>query len=98
MLLPKTIRVRSEKHRRWVAGQACVVCGRSPCQAAHVGKGGLGLKECDSKVVPLCVECHREQTDWPLGEADWWFRRLVKERICQSFAAMSPDPKIKSAS
>ncbi|WP_151742950.1 DUF968 domain-containing protein [Acinetobacter sp. TUM15113] len=42
----------------------CVVCGRSPVDAAHSNQSshgkGMGLKACDSKTIPLCRNHHVE--------------------------------------
>jgi hypothetical protein len=32
----KTIRLRDKEHRRFVAAQPCVVCGRTPAEAHHI--------------------------------------------------------------
>jgi len=60
----KVPKIRSEKHRRFIAGLPCVYCRKSPCQAAHIRnghEGGMGLKPCDSLCVPLCPDCHEIQ-------------------------------------
>lgn len=40
---------------------ACVVCGYSPCENAHIENGGMGRKADARFVVPLCPKHHREQ-------------------------------------
>lgn len=56
--LPKVAPLRSEPYRRWVASLACIHCGREGLsQAAHSDTGkGIGIKSCDSTVVPLCAD------------------------------------------
>ena len=40
----------------------CVVCGRTPCQNAHVTARGMGgYNGSYQDVIPLCPSCHREQ-------------------------------------
>lgn len=53
---------RSEKHRRLIASLPCIACGiEGSTQAAHRNEGkGLGIKACDSQMMPLCVNCHRD--------------------------------------
>lgn len=73
-------RVEDEKHRRFVAGLACVICGREDVQAAHVNFADLsiakpyrghGEKSDDCFVVPLCVEHHADQHAYG-NERLWW--------------------------
>lgn len=40
--------------RAWVVSLPCLVCGYRPCQAAHVGNGGLSRKADAAWLVPLC--------------------------------------------
>lgn len=57
----KVPRLRSEKHRRNVAGLDCVICGRhGPSQCAHANfNKGLSLKSCDSQTFAACPQCHQ---------------------------------------
>lgn len=55
-------RVYGSKARvAWVAAQPCVVCGRGPCENAHITSGGVGRKADFTQIVPLCPSCHRTQ-------------------------------------
>lgn len=50
---------RNEEHReyvQWVHTQPCAACGtRQNIQAAHVGRGGTGMKHgSDAEAIPLC--------------------------------------------
>ncbi len=62
MLLPKPMKVRDPKYRRWIAGQDCLirtpVCRQYQIHAAHVTSGGLATKGDDDKMVPLCYFHH----------------------------------------
>jgi hypothetical protein len=40
--------------RAWIKRRPCVVCGRTPCDAAHLKSGGTGRKDDVSGTVPLC--------------------------------------------
>ena len=45
----------------WIQAQPCIVCGKGPCQNAHVGpKGSKGMSYKAGKewIVPLCATCH----------------------------------------
>lgn len=53
---------RSEKHRRLIASMPCIACGlEGYTQAAHRNEGkGMGIKACDSQMMPLCFRCHSD--------------------------------------
>lgn len=73
----KTPKIRSEKHRRFVASLPCCVCGASDVQAAHIRSntgGGMSLKPGDDWCVPLCCRCHAKQHK--VGEREFWGDRL----------------------
>lgn len=90
------LRIRSEKHRKFIASLPCFVCGRTDVQAAHFGSWEImSGTACDSMTAPLCVECHRTATDWPKGELDWWIEVLVMP-FFRHYAAQSPDPRIRA--
>jgi hypothetical protein len=40
--------------RSWIKRRPCVVCGRTPCDAAHLKSGGTGRKDDVSATVPMC--------------------------------------------
>lgn len=40
--------------RAWVVTLPCLICGYSPCDPAHVGTLGGGLKSGSERLVPLC--------------------------------------------
>lgn len=44
MMLPKSKPPRSEKYRRWIASQPCLICASPETQAAHTERGGRGMK------------------------------------------------------
>jgi ERF superfamily len=72
--LGKTVRVRDKDHRKFVAQQACLVCGRVPSDPHHLRFAqprALGRRVSDEFTVPLCRMHHR---DLHLGadEAAWW--------------------------
>jgi hypothetical protein len=71
---PKSIRLRDKEHRKFVARQSCLVCGRAPCDAHHLRFAqprALGLKVSDEFTVPLCRTHHRALHQTGLEEA-WW--------------------------
>jgi hypothetical protein len=67
-------RRRDKDHLSFVASQACVVCGRRPCEAHHLRFAqprALGRKVSDEFTVPLCRLHHRELHQFG-SEARWW--------------------------
>jgi hypothetical protein len=74
LMHPEPRRVRDRDHVRFVARQACLVCGRQPCDAHHLRFAqdrALGRKVSDEFTVPLCRGHHRELHHCG-NEAAWW--------------------------
>jgi hypothetical protein len=72
---PEPRRVRDRDHR-FVAQQACLVCGRQPCDAHHLRfaqNRAVGRKVSDEFTVPLCRGHHRELHRHG-DEAAWWHK------------------------
>jgi hypothetical protein len=72
--LPEPRRIRDRDHVRYVAKQACLICGRRPCDAHHLRftqSRALGRKVSDEFTVPLCRGHHREVHRCS-DEAKWW--------------------------
>jgi len=71
---PKSIRLRDKEHRKFIAHQPCLVCGRAPCDAHHLRfaqPSALGRKVSDEFTVPLCRTHHRKLH--AVGnEVAWW--------------------------
>jgi ERF superfamily len=70
----KTIRLRDKEHCRYVATQACLICGRTPSEAHHIRFAqprALGRKVSDEYTVPVCRIHHRELHRYG-DEASWW--------------------------
>ena len=76
----KVPKIRSVKHRKFIASLPCVCCGRRDVQAAHIRSGngaGVGLKSGDDCTLPLCAPrsfedkgCHAKQHH--IGEVKFW--------------------------
>jgi hypothetical protein len=67
-------RYRNRAHLRYVAQQACLVCGRKPSDPHHLGftqPRALGRKVSDEFAVPLCRGHHRA-VHRSRDERDWW--------------------------
>jgi ERF superfamily len=67
-------RYRSREHLRYVAHQACLLCGRKPSDPHHLGftqPRALGRKVSDEFVVPLCRGHHRA-VHRSRDERAWW--------------------------
>ena len=70
----RAIRLRDKEHCKFVARQACVVCGRTPAEAHHLRFAqprALGRKVSDEYTVPVCRLHHRELHRYG-DEASWW--------------------------
>jgi ERF superfamily len=67
-------RYRNREHLRYVAQQACLVCGRKPSDPHHLGftqPRALGRKVSDEFAVPLCRGHHRS-AHRSRDERTWW--------------------------
>jgi len=67
-------RFRNKEHLRFVAQQACLVCGRKHSDPHHLGFAqprALGRKVSDEFVVPLCRTHHRA-VHRVSDERTWW--------------------------
>jgi ERF superfamily len=67
-------RYRSREHLRYVMQQPCLVCGRKPSDAHHLGftqPRALGRKASDEFAVPLCRGHHRA-AHRSRDERAWW--------------------------
>jgi hypothetical protein len=67
-------RYRDKAHLKFVALQACLVCGRQPSDPHHLRftqPRALGRKVSDEFAVPLCRVHHRE-VHRSSNEAEWW--------------------------
>ena len=67
-------RCRNREHLRYVAQQACLVCGRKPSDPHHLGftqPRALGRKVSDEFAVPLCRGHHRA-VHRSRDERAWW--------------------------
>jgi ERF superfamily len=67
-------RYRDREHLRYVAQQACLVCGRKPSDPHHLGftqPRALGRKVSDEFAVPLCRGHHRA-VHRSRDEHAWW--------------------------
>jgi hypothetical protein len=101
-------RYRNREHLRYVAQQACLVCGRKPSDPHHLGftqPRALSRKVSDEFTVPLCRGHHRA-VHRSRDERAWWrqagihpikvARRLWKEtrgmRPRRSQRAAQPPP------
>jgi hypothetical protein len=74
LALPEPRRIRDKNHVRFVAQQACLVCGRNPSDPHHIRSAqhpALGRKVSDEFTVPLCRGHHREVHRCG-NEPTWW--------------------------
>ena len=63
MLLPKSNPLRDPEYLKWLRTQPCVITGAVPCDPAHIGTMGKGIKSPDNEAIPLLhaihAECHQ---------------------------------------
>jgi hypothetical protein len=67
-------RLRDKSHLKFVASQACLICGRQPSDPHHLRFAqprALGMKVSDEFTVPLCRGHHR-QLHQAGNEVAWW--------------------------
>ena len=67
-------RLRDKAHLKFVASQACLICGRQPSDPHHLRFAqprAIGLKVSDEFTVPLCRGHHR-QLHQAGNEVTWW--------------------------
>src|SRR5450432_839548 len=67
-------RYRNKEHLRFVAQQACLICGRTPSDAHHIRfmqPRAMGRKVSDEFVAPLCRTHHRA-VHHVGDERAWW--------------------------
>jgi ERF superfamily len=74
LAVPAPRRYRNKAHLRYVAQQACLLCGRKPSDAhhlRHLQPRALGRKASDEFAVPLC-RIHHRLVHRVGNEAAWW--------------------------
>jgi ERF superfamily len=74
LAVPAARRYRDKAHLRYVAQQACLLCGRKPSDPHHlrfVQPRALGRKASDEFAVPLC-RIHHRLVHRVGNEAAWW--------------------------
>jgi hypothetical protein len=67
-------RYRNREHLRYIAHQACLVCGRKPSDPhhlRHLQPRALGRKASDEFAVPLC-RVHHRAVHRTGDERAWW--------------------------
>ena len=74
LAISESRRYRDKAHLKFVAAQACLICGREQSDPHHLGFAqprALGRKVSDEYVVPLCRTHHRE-VHRSSKEINWW--------------------------
>jgi ERF superfamily len=99
-------RYRSREHLRYVAQQACLLCGRKPSDPHHLGftqPRALGRKVSDEFAVPLCRGHHRA-VHRSRDERAWWQQtgidpiKVARRLWKQTLGPASPRPQGAAAS
>ena len=74
LALPEPKRLRDKAHLKFVASQACLICGRQPSDPHHfcfAQPRAIGMKASDEFTAPLCRGHHR-QLHQAGNEVTWW--------------------------
>jgi hypothetical protein len=77
LTLSEPRRYRSPAHLRYIAQQACLICGRKPSDPhhlRHLQPRALGRKVSDEYTVPLCRVHHREVHR--IGDEQTWWQKI----------------------
>jgi hypothetical protein len=94
-------RYRNREHLRYVAQQACLICGRKQCDPHHLRymqPRALNRKVSDEFAVPLCRSHHRA-LHRAVDEQAWWKAagidpvRVARQLWRQTQLDDSPDPQ-----
>ena len=94
---PEPRRIRDRDHVRFVAQQACLICGRKPSDAHHLRFAqtrALGRKVSDEFTVPLCRGHHHELHRHG-DEAKWWSKTGIDPTVSarELWLETHPQPK-----
>lgn len=78
--------MRDAKRLAEIRKLPCVVCGRSPVDAAHSNQSahnkGLGIKASDKFTIPLCRQHHIEYDQFQKmnrSESVEWFDKMLEK-------------------
>lgn len=78
--------MRDAKRLAAIRKLPCVVCGRSPVDAAHSNQGahnkGMGIKASDEFTIPLCRNHHVEYDQFQKmnrSESVEWFGKMLEK-------------------
>ena len=78
--------MRDRKRLAAIRKLPCVVCGRSPVDAAHSNQSahnkGLGIKASDEFTIPLCRQHHIEYDQFQKmnrSESVEWFAKMLEK-------------------
>jgi hypothetical protein len=83
LAFPEPRRIRDRDHVRFVAKEACLICGRQPSDPHHVRfaqRLALGRKVSDEFTVPLCRGHHREVHRCG-DEPVWWLKMRINPMV-----------------
>lgn len=92
LTFPEPRRHRNRHRLRFVAEQACLICGRQPSDAHHIRYAqprALGRKSSDEFTVPLCRIHHRALHR--VGDEQGWWKQVGIDplRVAQSLWTMT---------
>jgi hypothetical protein len=95
LAFPEPRRIRDRGHVRYVAKEACLLCGRRPSDAHHLRFAqhpALGRKVSDEFTVPLCRGHHREVHRCG-DEAAWWVEVGIDPMVAARVLWLATHPR-----
>lgn len=98
LAFPEPRRIRDRDHVKFVARQACLVCGRRPSDAHHLRfaqSRALARKVSDEFTVPVCRGHHREIHRCG-DEAAWWKRNKIDPTVTARALWLETNPTASS--
>jgi hypothetical protein len=73
----------SKRRVEFVKAMGCCVCGKTPCENAHIKSGGMGRKADYRDIIPLCKACHQKQ------HQHGWKALSLDQQLLQGLAYMT---------
>jgi hypothetical protein len=73
----------SKRRVEFVKRMGCCVCGKTPCENAHIKSGGMGRKADYREIIPLCSACHHKQ------HSQGWKALGMDQQLLQGLAYMT---------
>ena len=91
-------RPRDHAYLGWIRSLPCLLCGRRPSEAAHLGARAFGQKCSDRETGPLCAWDHRlgPQSHHALGRRFWLHHGIDRDKLIRDLEESYPAPSMDS--